>query len=255
MYTVWSRGNMIGECDLGFRSLGFDQCRSGNFLPNARGHELMDELASGSPCMRAFMHRDYRDGDGNCLVAPEFIGSDRFGDLAEHLHHTAGYALELRDANTHVVPTTVIGIQDKEPGLSSVFADHGKDPMPDGAPLPLDQLLLANTVLPLDHPLIRELDERHEELLAPHEAQLLREQLEAQMAQEAQEEMDDITFHESICMPGDETHYTPLDTAKLFGWDHAEPQGDHELSSGWNASLRDIPSFPRYQLHVILAPG
>lgn len=260
MYTVWSRGEHIGESELGFRSLGFDQCRSGHFLPNARGRELMDELASDSHCMRAFMHRDYRDDEGNGLLAPEYVGSDWFGDVAAHLHETAEYALELRDANNALLPTTAIGIQDKEPSWPSEFADDGEAPLPDQAsppntPLLPENSLLPDTVVQLDHPLIRELNEHHKEPLPPYEAQLLREKLEAQLAQEAQEELDDIAFNESICMPGHETQYIPLDITRPVGWEYAESQGDDELGSGWNATLRDIPNFPRYQLHVILAPG
>jgi hypothetical protein len=252
-YTVWSRGELIGESDLDFRGLGFDRCRSGHFIPNARGLALMDDLASDSHCMRAYMHRDYRDADGNGLISAEYMGSDWFGDVAEHLHETAEFALVLRDANNHVVPTEVIGIQDKEPDWPPPLTDDDRSAI-------LSRVSSPSVVMPSpleqpDQSLLHELNERHKEPLSPFDAQLLRDKFDAHMAQEFEEEQDDIAFNESICMPGHETSYTPLDITRPVGWGYDETQGDNELGSGWNETLRDLPNFPRYQLHVMLAEG
>lgn len=57
-YTVWSRGELIGTTMLDFRTLGFDLARSGHFYPTARGNELIEEVASDTHCMRAYMHRN-----------------------------------------------------------------------------------------------------------------------------------------------------------------------------------------------------
>ena len=172
-YKVWSRGELIGETDLGFRGLGFDGCRSGHFLPNARGEKLMDELASDSHCMRAYMHRNYRDADGNDLLDPEYVNCDWFADVAEHLRNSA--------------------LLRQEPGDAHVVSE-------------VDRKLLA-------------------EMLADDEEQ----------------------------MEGGEYFSTPCDITMPVDWGYDDHQGDNELGSGWNTALRDVPDFPRYQIHVILA--
>jgi hypothetical protein len=110
-YTVWSRGRLIGETDLGFAQL-VEQSRSGWFHPNADGERLMPVVASVLPAMRAYLHRDAVDAQGNSLVHPEMYGSTTFADLAEAFHHLGTLDLELRREDGTVVPTSDIGIQD-----------------------------------------------------------------------------------------------------------------------------------------------
>jgi hypothetical protein len=112
-YTVWSRGRLIGETDLGFMRL-VDQSRSGWFHPNAEGARVMPAIASVLPAMRAYLHRDAVDAAGNSLVHPAMYGSTAFADLAEAFQHLSSLELELRRGDGSVVPTSDIGIQDTE---------------------------------------------------------------------------------------------------------------------------------------------
>lgn len=110
-YTVWSRGRLIGETDLGFHPL-IEQLRSGWFHPTPEGERLMPMVASVSPAMRAYLHRDKVDASGNGFVLPELEGSALFADLAEAFQHLLSFELELRREDGSVVPTSDIGLQD-----------------------------------------------------------------------------------------------------------------------------------------------
>lgn len=112
-FTVWSRGRLIGETDLGFPPV-IAQARSGWFEPNAEGAKVMPVVAAVLPAMRAYVHRNAVDAAGNRLVQPELVGSTLFADLAEALHHAGALELELRREDGSVVPTEDIGIQDME---------------------------------------------------------------------------------------------------------------------------------------------
>jgi hypothetical protein len=110
-YTVWSRGRLIGETDLGFIRL-INQSRSGWFHPNTEGERSMPVIASVLPAMRAYLHRDAVDAQGDSLVQPALHGSTLFADLAEAFQHLRSLDLELRREDGTVVPTSDIGIQD-----------------------------------------------------------------------------------------------------------------------------------------------
>jgi hypothetical protein len=110
-YTVWSRGRLIGETDLGFVPL-IPALRSGSFHPNTEGERLMPVVAAVSPVMRAYLHRNATDASGGGFVLPELRGSTLFADLAESFHHVEALELELRREDGSVVPTACIGIQD-----------------------------------------------------------------------------------------------------------------------------------------------
>jgi hypothetical protein len=110
-YTVWSRGRLIGETDLGFRPL-IESLRSGWFHPSPEGERLMPMVASVTPAMRAYLHRDKVDASGNGFVQPELEGSTLFADLAEAFQHLLSFELELRREDGSVVPTSDIGLQD-----------------------------------------------------------------------------------------------------------------------------------------------
>lgn len=123
-YTVWSRGRLIGETDLGFMRL-IEQSRSGWFHPNADGERVMPVIASVLPAMRAYLHRDKVDAAGNSLVHPAMYGSTAFADLAEAFQHLSSLDLELRREDGSVVPTSEIGIQDTEQLLARAEEDEG----------------------------------------------------------------------------------------------------------------------------------
>jgi hypothetical protein len=112
-YTVWSRGRLIGDTDLGFIRL-VDQARSGWFYPNADGERVMPTIAAVLPAMRAYLHRDAMDAQGDSFVHPAMHGSTTFADLAQAFQRLRSLDLELRREDGSVVPTSDIGIQDTE---------------------------------------------------------------------------------------------------------------------------------------------
>lgn len=226
-YTVWSCGELIGTTELEFRGLGFDRCLSGDFYPTGRGAELMPQLASDSHCMRAFFHRDFRDALGHSLLDPEYVGSDWFANVAEHLQQTARYALELRNDSDVVIRTTEIGIQDKQPDWPAPLTDAQLEAHMNRAAM--SETLQEDAWKPLDH---RTVDECIE-----HDRRVL----------------DEMFARDEEQMEGLEYDSTPIDIIAPVGWDYEETRGDNELGSGWNSTLRDIPIFSRYQVHVLLA--
>ena len=234
-YTVWSRGEQIGSTELGFRGLGYDRCRSGHFLPNALGEELMQELASDSHCMRAFMHRNYRDADENDLLDPAYVNCDWFADVAEHLHQTANFELELRDENSVVVLASEIGIQDKHPDWPPPLSEEK-----------LVEYRAAEAA-------------RQAEYLQKQRAReeaLVRDQPGARVVSAYDQKMlEQLLVDDEEQMEGCEYFDTPCDVTMPVDWGYDDHQGDNELGSGWNTTLRDVPNFPRYQVHVILAGG
>ena len=231
-YTVWSRGELIGETELGFRGLGFDQCRSGHFHPNTRGDELMDELASDSHCMRAYMHRTYRDASGNDLLDPEYRNCDWFADVAEHLHEVAEYNLELRDEQNVIVRTSEIGIQDKHPDWPPPLSEEK-----------LVEYRAAEAA-------------RQEEYLQKQRAReeaLVRDRSVAVVSEHDRKMLEQLLLDDEEQMEGGDYFSTPCDVTMPVDWGYDDHQGDNELGSGWNTTLRDVPNFPRYQIHVMLA--
>lgn len=52
---------------------------------------------------------------------------------------------------------------------------------------------------------------------------------------------------------GDDGRWEPCDITVPVGWGYEDQRGDYELGSGWNETIRDIPVFPRYQIHVVLS--
>jgi hypothetical protein len=125
-YTVWSRGRLIGETDLGFVRV-IEQSRSGSFHPTDEGERLMSVIAAPSPAMRAYLHRDAVDALGESLVQPSLRGSTLFADLAEELQQLHSLDLELRREDGSVVPTSDIGIQDTHHLLALADEEDGVD--------------------------------------------------------------------------------------------------------------------------------
>jgi hypothetical protein len=121
-YTVWSRGRLIGDTDLGFIRL-VDQARSGWFYPNADGERVMPTIAAVLPAMRAYLHRDAVDAQGDSFVHPAMYGSTTFADLAEAFQHLRSLDLELRREDGSVVPTSDVGIQDTQQLLELAHQD------------------------------------------------------------------------------------------------------------------------------------
>jgi hypothetical protein len=112
-YTVWSRGRLIGDTDLGFIRV-ISQARSGWFHPNGEGERLMPVIASVLPAMRAYLHRNAVDAQAQSLMRPAMHGSTEYADLADAFQHLHSLGLELRRDDGSIVPTSDIGIQDTE---------------------------------------------------------------------------------------------------------------------------------------------
>ena len=137
-YTVWSRGRLIGDTDLGFIRF-VDEARSGWFYPNADGERVMPTIAAVLPAMRAYLHRDAADEQGDSFVHPAMHGSTTFADLAQAFQHLRSLDLELRREDGSVVPTSDIGIQDTQQLLELAdLDDDDLDPASWGA---VDELL------------------------------------------------------------------------------------------------------------------
>lgn len=112
-YIVKSRGRPIGTTELDFMRIG-GPSRSGHFHPNGEGERVMAEIASPLPAMRAYLHREYVDENGERVVRPELIGSQLFAEMAEAFRRTEELELTLHRDDGSLVPTTSIGFQDTE---------------------------------------------------------------------------------------------------------------------------------------------
>ena len=137
-YTVWSRGRLIGDTDLGFIRF-VDEARSGWFYPNADGERVMPTIAAVLPAMRAYLHRDAADEQGDSFVHPAMHGSTTFADLAQAFQHLRSLDLELRREGGSVVHTSDIGIQDTQQLLE--LADLDDDDLDAASWGAVDELL------------------------------------------------------------------------------------------------------------------
>src|SRR3954471_9088139 len=94
-YTVWSRGRLIGETDLGFRRF-MERIRCGWFRPNAEGERLMPLIAEPVQALRDEMLRQAAEEAGIAEPSPQVPFSTILADMAESHHHLMSAALELR---------------------------------------------------------------------------------------------------------------------------------------------------------------
>jgi hypothetical protein len=96
-YTLWSRGRLLGETDLGFifRPNGF---RCGWFHPTPLGDRLMPIATGVSPALRTL-----------CMIGPDPTAQ---ADLQSAVDQEKALELELRGPDGAVIPTEDIGIID-----------------------------------------------------------------------------------------------------------------------------------------------
>ena len=96
-YTVWSRGRLVGETDLGFvfRYMG---CRMGWFHPTELGERLMPAATGVAPALRV-----------QCLIGPDPTAQ---ADLRAAMDQEEALDLELRGPDGRVIATEDIGIID-----------------------------------------------------------------------------------------------------------------------------------------------
>ena len=106
-YTLWSRGRLLGETDLGFiyRENGY---RCGWFHPNELGDRLMPAATGVAPAMRVAY-----------LIGPD---ANMDADVRSAADHEDALALELRMPNGAVIETESIAIVDTH-YLLSIPAD------------------------------------------------------------------------------------------------------------------------------------
>lgn len=121
-YTVWSRGRLLGETDLGFVQI-YSNMRMGWFRPSAQGSPLMSVVTGTGPALhkvgrmmrnplRAAMRRS-EDNDGG--EWPRDIRSTTaYADLVSSIDELEALQLQLRDADGNVLETEHIGIDDTE---------------------------------------------------------------------------------------------------------------------------------------------
>ena len=88
-YTLWSRGRLLGETDLGFiyRENGF---RCGWFHPNEIGERLMPDATGVAPAIRI----EYMIGPDQTAQADIAAASDRQEALALQLRRSDGVTIE-----------------------------------------------------------------------------------------------------------------------------------------------------------------
>lgn len=111
-YTVWSRGRLIGETELGFPPVA-PESRMGWLRPVPGAESLVDDVALPSRDVLAFILLD--DANANDEPAgPDPRQSTLFADYAESMQRQMAFALELRDADGAVVATSSVMIQDTE---------------------------------------------------------------------------------------------------------------------------------------------
>jgi len=102
-YTIWSRGRLLGETDLGFVYRP-DRIRYGWFLPNELGERLMPMACGVAPAMRYA-----------CTLGPD---QNLAADVLAASDQEEALALELRGPDGRVIETEDVGIVDTEYLLS-----------------------------------------------------------------------------------------------------------------------------------------
>jgi hypothetical protein len=108
-YTLWSRGRLLGETDLGFiyRENGF---RCGWLHPNERGERLIPMATGVSPALRV-----------EWIIGPDATAS---ADVQSAIDQEEALELELRRPDGTVIETEDIGIVDTHYLLSIPTEDY-----------------------------------------------------------------------------------------------------------------------------------
>jgi len=109
-YTVWSRGRLLGETDLGYVRWSA-KVRSGDFFPTPFGETVISLLMESSVALTELekVMREYPTGAMD-LTDPRWITANADIEAAENRRE--GLALELRDAGGAVIPTEHVNIRD-----------------------------------------------------------------------------------------------------------------------------------------------
>jgi hypothetical protein len=108
---VCSRGQPIGETDLGFPPV-VERCRMGWFHPSAEGERVMSIAAAPSPVIRAYRQRQEREASGAAPGEPMPDRATLLADLAEAAQHLSALELTLHRDDGTLVRTRIISFQD-----------------------------------------------------------------------------------------------------------------------------------------------
>jgi hypothetical protein len=121
-YTVWSRGRLLGETDLGFVQI-YSNMRMGWFRPSPDGEKLMSVLTGTGPALkkvgrllsnplRAAM-RAPADEDGDEWPR-DIRRTTAYADLVSSIDELESMELQLWDPSGNVLETEYLGIDDVE---------------------------------------------------------------------------------------------------------------------------------------------
>lgn len=121
-YTLWSRGRMLGETDLGFVQI-FSNMRMGWFHPSAAGEVLMPVLTGPGPAVKA-VGRLLRDpvrqatrvpaDDSAGEYPPDIRKTTAYADLVSSVDELESMDLQVRDPDGAILEIQHVGIDDTE---------------------------------------------------------------------------------------------------------------------------------------------
>lgn len=121
-YTLWSRGRMLGESDLGFVQI-YSNMRMGWFHPSPAGDALMPVLTGPGPALKA-VGKLLRDPVRKLMRLPADETPDDYpadirrttvyADLVSSVDELESLALQVRDPDGLVLDIEHIGIDDTE---------------------------------------------------------------------------------------------------------------------------------------------
>jgi hypothetical protein len=125
-YTLWSRGRLLGETDLGFARV-FANHRMGWFHPSPLGATLMPILTGPGPALKAVgkLMRDPARSPRRSREAtvPEDYPADirsttEYADLVSSVDELESMDLEMRDSDGAIMEIDHVGIDDTKFKLS-----------------------------------------------------------------------------------------------------------------------------------------
>jgi hypothetical protein len=128
-YTLWSRGRLLGESDLGFVQV-YENVRMGWFHPSPIGEKLMPVITGTGPALRA-IHKLMRDPvrtlargiekeDGDAEFPRDIRLTTEYADLVSVVDELESMELELRDPDGKVVAVDHMGVDDTEWKISLI---------------------------------------------------------------------------------------------------------------------------------------
>lgn len=142
-YTLWSRGRLLGESDLGFVQI-WENVKFGWFHPSPAGERFMPVLTGTGPAlmklhkmMRNPMREMMRGADEAKGEFPRDIRqTTAYADLVSMIDEREAMELELRGPDGKVIPTDDIGIDDTEWKISLIPKKLRKQLQRDATPEP-----------------------------------------------------------------------------------------------------------------------